>query len=235
MSSIKLVVFDMAGTTVKDENEVEKCFIAAAEASSLPYEKDEIISMMGWSKIQVFETLWNKALPNEQPAILQEKISYSYTMFTEILENHYSTQPVKPVEGCLDIFNWLKEQGVAIGLTTGFYRKVTNIILERLGWDKGLDNNYKGSGLINVSVCSDEVEKGRPAPDMIYKCMESCGITDPEEVVNIGDTPSDLASGTAAGCLYSLGVTNGTHTKEQLMACTYHALFPSIVDLKDFL
>ncbi|MFN6067079.1 MAG: phosphatase, partial [Pseudanabaena sp.] len=35
MSKIKLVVFDMAGTTVRDDREVEQCFMQAAANTGL--------------------------------------------------------------------------------------------------------------------------------------------------------------------------------------------------------
>lgn len=46
--------------------------------------------------------------------------------------------------------------------------------------------------------------------------MQLTGVSSPQEVINIGDTPSDLQSGLKAGCLLSLEVTNGTHTRAQL-------------------
>ena len=44
---------------------------------------------------------------------------------------------VEPTEGCLELFRSLKTKNIFIGLNTGFYRKVTNIILKNLGWDLG--------------------------------------------------------------------------------------------------
>ena len=47
MSKIQLVVFDMAGTTVKDANEVQACFSTAAQATGLTAEPEQINAMMG--------------------------------------------------------------------------------------------------------------------------------------------------------------------------------------------
>jgi len=235
MNKIKMVVFDMAGTTVRDQNEVEKCFVEAAESTGLTYNRAEIISMMGWSKRLVFETLWKKALPNADNQVLTEKIDGSYLRFKEVLENHYRTAAVVPAEGALEIFSFLRSNGIKIGLTTGFYREVTDIILSRLGWDKGLDELYKGdeTSIIDVSVTSDQVAAGRPAPEMILRAMQLCGIEDPKQVINIGDTPSDIESGNNAKCLLSLGVTNGTHTREQLEKCNHNGLLDSVTELSD--
>jgi len=237
MKQVKMVVFDMAGTTVKDENEVEKCFIEAAENTGLEYSVEEIVSMMGWSKRLVFETLWKKSLINATEEEIQEKTEKSYLKFKEILENHYLTEPVVPVDGILDLFAYLKDKEIKIVLTTGFYREVTDIILERLYWDTGLDENYVGgeNSIIDLSISSDQVENGRPAPDMIYKAMNIFDIDDPKQVIKVGDTPSDLQAGKNANCLYSLGVTNGTHTKEQLEKYENDGLLSDISKLKKYL
>ncbi|MFW6222794.1 MAG: HAD family hydrolase [Bacteroidota bacterium] len=237
MENLKMVVFDMAGTTVKDENEVENCFVEAAETTGINYSVEEIVSMMGWSKRLVFETLWRKNLPDVSESTIQQKTDKSYMKFKQVLENHYLTKPVVPTEGTLEVFQECREKNIKIVLTTGFYRKVTDIILQRLNWDKGLDENYKGSAnaLIDLSLSSDQVSKGRPAPDMILKAMEIFNIENPKQVIIIGDTPSDLQSGRNANCGLVLGVTNGSHTKEQLKVFDNDGLLTNISELIKYL
>lgn len=236
MSQINLVVFDMAGTTIKDENEVQNCFLEAAASTGLKAEIDRINSMMGWSKKKVFETIWQTQIGRENPDYLT-KVETSFAKFKEILENHYKTQPVSPTEGCLEIFHWLRSQQIKIALTTGFYREVTNIILNRLEWDTGLNTDYIGekNAIIQASITPTEIynHEGRPAPYMIQKAMYKLDIKDPQTVIKVGDTPADLAAGINANCLYSLGITNGTHTQGQLAQYPHHGLLKSISDLKD--
>lgn len=235
MSPIQLVVFDMAGTTVRDENEVFDCFMEATKNSGLEVEASKLNSMMGWAKKLVFQTLWAERIGKEHPDY-QTKVETSYTQFKQILENHYRTQPVQTTEGCWDLFAWLKSQNIKIALNTGFYREVTNIILQRLGWNKGLDSNYIGSdaSVIQVSVTPSEIyhNEGRPAPYMIQKAMYKLGIKDPQRVIAVGDTPSDIQAGVNANCLWSLGVTNGTHTREQLATSSHNGLLDSLSELK---
>ena len=54
-------------------------------------------------------------------------------------------------------------------------------------------------------------------------------------MANIGDTPSDILSGNAANVLFSLGVLNGTHTKESLEEYSNHGLLNSLAQLPEFL
>lgn len=226
MTDVKLVVLDMAGTTVKDENEVEKCFLAACEQTGLRVGRERINSMMGWSKREVFEILWAE----QDLDVLEQKVKVdaSYDAFRNVLENHYRNAIVLPTDGCLNLFKTLKENGIKIALTTGFYRVVTDIILDKLEWNKGLNAEYMGGDMIDISIASDEVEAGRPQPYMIQKAMVKLGIEDAKQVINIGDTPSDIASGIAADCLYSFGVTNGTHTEEELAALPNDGLLPNV-------
>lgn len=234
-NEIELVVFDMAGTTIRDNNEVELCFMEAMHETGLIASHEEINSMMGWSKQTVFETLWEKQLPKAGPEVIKMHTRKSFTAFKRILEGHYESSPVLPAAGCQEVFSYLHEKGIKIALTTGFYRKVTDIILHRLGWDAGLDQHYAGDGMIHASVSSDQVYKGRPAPFMIFRAMELCQVHDVRRIVKIGDTPSDLAEGKNAGCRFSLGITNGTHTREALQAYENDGLVNDLIDFHRFL
>ncbi|MEB3213965.1 MAG: HAD family hydrolase [Leptolyngbyaceae bacterium] len=238
MLDLKLVLFDMAGTTIRDDQEVEQCFMDAADATGLVVERDRIVGMMVWSKRRVFQTLWAEQWEGN-PVELEQRVDASYSKFKGLLEDHYRTQPVVPTEGCLELFDWLRQQGIAIGLNTGFYREVTTIILRRLGWDRGLDATYVGSpsSPIQVSVTPSEIynQEGRPAPYMIQKAMYHLGIRNPQQVMVVGDTPSDLEAGSNAHCGWVVGVTNGTHTRDQLIPHPHHELFDSLSDLRAYL
>lgn len=225
----------MAGTTVTDQHEVERCFAEAAAQTGLPVTAERILAMQGLAKRYVFETLWTEYLgPN---ADVTRRVDESYAVFRDILENHYRTHGATPTEGCLETFAYLRERGIAIALTTGFYRVVTNIILDKLGWRTGLDGRYVGGpgSLIQASIASDEVERGRPYPQMIERAMTLLNVGNPKAVVNVGDTPSDLLSGRAAGVGLNLGVTNGTHDRDQLDAYPHDYLLNSLAELPELL
>lgn len=236
MSLIELVIFDMAGTTVQDRHEVEMCFIEAATQTGLTVSPERVLALQGYSKKYVFELLWSEMIGDNHPD-LREFVNNSYHIFCEILENHYLNNDIFPTDGCLEIFDYLKSKEIKIALTTGFYRKVTNIILQKLGWLEGLNANYVGhqNTLIQVSVASDEVLKGRPEPLMIQKAMQILQVNDTQKVINIGDTPSDLKSGVRAGCRMSLGVTNGTHTRQQLSIHRNDGLLNKVSEIKDII
>lgn len=235
MSTIKLVILDMAGTTVKDQHEVEACFVKAAAQTELSVSPERVLALQGYAKRYVFDLLWREQLSDESE--IEVKVSESYQTFCSILEKHYHENPIYPTVGCLELFSILKEKNIKIALTTGFYREVADIILTKLGWLEGLDREYLGSNgsMIDLSVTPEVVSKGRPEPDMILYAMHKLNILNPEEVINVGDTPSDLISGINAKVKYSLGVTNGTHSQEQLSNYPNSGLISNILELKNYL
>ncbi len=230
---IQLVTLDMAGTTVTDHHEVEACFAEAARQTGLTVGDERILAMQGLHKYFVFQTLWEEILGSRTHPEWQTRVDQSYQAFTEVLENHYLTHDLTPTEGCLELFDFLHKNTIQIALTTGFYRKVCDIILKKLGWLDGLDAQRVGtpSTRIQASITSDEVEKGRPEPFMIQKAMRLLGVNDPQAVINVGDTPSDIQSGFAANCRMSLAVTNGTHSADQLAPHNPTRLIGSLRDI----
>ncbi len=235
---IRLLVFDMAGTTLRDNNEVLHCFAEACQQEGINAESPRLNALMGVSKLEVFQLLWREQL-GEKTAVetIAEKSRQSFQTFRDILENYYRTNPVEPTQGALEIFDWLHERDIKIALNTGFYRAVTNIILNKLGWLAGLNAEHVGGvgSVINFSVTSDEVPQGRPAPFMIQKAMQVFGIENPKQVVKIGDTPVDLEEGRRAGCALSLAVTNGTHSREELEILKNDGLLKSLRELPGLL
>lgn len=231
---IRLVMFDMAGTTVKDNDEVFFCFSEACKQEGLPSDRNRLNALMGVSKLEVFQILWKDVLgPEIPPQTIETQARQSFNVFRKILEDYYRANPVMPTEGALEAFEWLHQKGIKVALNTGFYRLVTDIILNKLGWLAGLNPQYVGGvgTVIDFSIASDEVPQGRPKPFMVQKAMSIFGITDPKQVIKVGDTPVDLAEGRNAGCAASLGVVNGTHSRAELEELEQDGLLESLLEL----
>ena len=54
---IKLIVFDIAGTTVRDNDEVLHCFRAACRQTGITAPDMRLNALMGVSKLEVFKGL----------------------------------------------------------------------------------------------------------------------------------------------------------------------------------
>ncbi len=219
--SIELVVFDMAGTTVNDEDSVSRCVQGALAAQGVMVTVADVNRVMGIPKPEAL-----RILISESPrcASLRDQIDDIHRDFVARSIRFYQTDArVREVSGSEQTFRALKQAGIKVALDTGFDRAITQTILDRLGWS--------GSPLIDATVCSDEVPRGRPHPDMIQELMRRLGIDDPAKVAKVGDTPADLQEGKNAGCGLIVGVTEGTHTREQLEHHPHTQLIASVSEL----
>jgi phosphonatase-like hydrolase len=220
--SIELVIFDMAGTTVRDDDAVNLCLRRALDARTA-VTRDEVNVVMGLPKPIAIRLLLEQKLSGAA-AVTNAVVESIYQDFLARMLEHYRTAAgIEPMPHTLETFNQLKHAGVRVALDTGFSRPIVDAILERLGWKRG--------GLLDATVASDEVKNGRPHADLALKAMEITGVRDPKRVAKVGDTPSDLLEGTAAGCGMVIGVTNGSHTREQLAVHPHTRLIASLKEL----
>jgi phosphonatase-like hydrolase len=219
--AIRLVVFDMAGTTVQEDDSVNRCLRGSLEAAGLAVLPAAVNAVMGLPKREALRRLIE---PSPFARELLPKIEAIHADFAARMRSFYASDPsICEVSGTRGVFRWLHQAGIAVAVNTGFSRDIAQIILDRLGWER--------DGLIDASVTSDEVERGRPSPDMIHYLMKRLGIVNAREVAKVGDTPVDLEEGQRAGCGLVIGVTQGTHTREQLAALPHTHLIGNATEL----
>lgn len=204
MREIKLVVFDMAGTTVRDVDGVNRCIRESLRTAGLEVKAVEVNRVMGLPKPQALAILIDRHGRAED---LGPRVPEIHADFVRQSIAYYSSDPsICEVEGASVLFARLRAAGVRVALNTGFDRSITNAILDRLDWRDRVD----------ASIASDEVDRGRPHPDMIRALMRRFGIDDGRAVAKVGDTPADLEEGHDAGCGLNVGVTGGTHSSDEL-------------------
>lgn len=208
MSSIQLVVFDIAGTTVRDHGSVADAFITAFRDFGFDIPAAEVKKVMGFRKMDAIVLLLKKFSPgHEDDEALIDRI---HTRFIDkMIEFYRGDETLAPFPHAEDVFRTLKRQGIKVALNTGFTRSITDTILHRLRWDDR-------SPLIDRVICSDEVPHGRPYADMIRVLIDQLGIESPGRVLKVGDTEVDVEEGRNAACGKVVGVTTGAYTREQL-------------------
>lgn len=216
----KLIVFDIAGTILQDnEDIVASAFLEVLKTNGFELGNHDIKWVMGYKKRRAIEML----LEREGISLDEETIDRIHNQFLSELNKHYQTAAIQEVNGVSKLFKQLKKKDLKIALNTGFNRSTTDIIIGRLGWLK--------NSLIDDSVASDEVEHGRPEPDMIRELRERFNIAQPGQVFKIGDTPSDLLEGKNAGCGKTIGVLYGTHNRQELEKYPHDYLAENVQDL----
>jgi phosphonatase-like hydrolase len=226
MQKIRLVVFDIAGTTVRDKGNVAVAFMNAFKQYGLELPAEEVNLVMGFRKVDAIRSLLDKFYP-DLAGSRDELISNIHNAFTENMVQHYKTDPeLQPLPYATEIFSMLRQQGVKIGLNTGFTKVITDVILERLGWN---------TNMIDAAVSSDEVPEGRPAPYMIRSFMKKFNIDDAAAVAKVGDTEVDVQEGRNASCGLVVSVTTGAYTRKQLESYSPDAVIDSLQELPSIL
>ena len=219
--TIQLVVFDMAGTTIHDDDAVNRCLRDALAVGGVTASRDDINLVMGLPKPLAIRDFLTRT-EGRPPAA--QRVQELHDEFLTRMIRHYQSDPgIREMPGASDVFRALRKAGVLVALDTGFSRPIVNVLLDRLGWQTG--------DLLATTVTSDEVPRGRPHPDLLFEAMKRTGVTDVRRVAKVGDTPSDLGEGTSAGCALVVGVTNGTHTAAQLTAHPHTHLINSLSEL----
>jgi phosphonatase-like hydrolase len=225
--AIELVVLDLAGTTVKDNQDVHRLLWQALSHHGVEISMEDANSVMGLPKPVAIRLLLEKRYHGSRP-ITSDWISEIHHEFVRGMIRFYNTDPsVGEKPGVRRTFKRLKQSQLKIVVDTGFDRQITDPLLERLGW--------KRERLIDGSVTSDEVLRGRPFPDLIFRAMEITNVTDARNVAKVGDTISDLQEGDAAGCGWNIGVTTGAFSKELLQRERHTHLIENIEEILEIL
>ncbi len=205
----------MAGTTVEDPGAVNLCFRDALAAAGLVVPFEQVNAVMGLAKPLAIRKIIERSRDGEIPGDRIDEIHRDF--LGRMIRYYREDASVREVPGIGRLFERLKAQGVKIALDTGFSREIARVVLDRLRWTA-----------VDASVASDEVPRGRPFPDMIQALMKRLQVEDVEQVAKVGDAPADLEEGRNAGCGWVIGVTWGTHSRDQLAALPHTHLVDSI-------
>lgn len=220
--AIRLVVFDVSGTTVDDGGGlVRRALREALETAGVSLREGSLERVMGLAKPVAIRTL----LEGHGRDDLLPQIDAIHAAFVSRVIRHYRDDPsVRAVDGAVPTFAQLRKGGILVALNTGFSRPVLDAVLARLGWDGP-------ASPIDATITSDEVARGRPYPDMITQLRQRAGGIPANEVAKVGDTAVDLQEGTMAGCGLVVGVLSGGHDRAMLGEQPHDALINSVAEL----
>ena len=216
MHEIRLVIFDLAGTTVKDRGQVPRALAAGLADVGVTVTPAQVEGVRGASKREAIKHF----IPDRPDRDGLARAAYE--SFCGRLAELYRSEGVESIDGAEDTFQVLRGRGARVALNTGFDRDITGLLVGALRWDESV---------VDAIVCGDEVARGRPAPDLIVRAMERTGIADPQCVVNVGDTVLDLQAGYNARVRWNVGVLSGAHQRERLVQEPHTHLIGSVSDL----
>lgn len=219
---IRVVIADMAGTTISDDGVVLEAFDSAlSDAGVLARSRqhveahDIVRSTMGQSKIDVFRLVLGQEVRAQRAT----------AVFEQAYAERVKAGRVKPIPGAEAAFAAMRGRGLKIALTTGFSPQTRDLILEHLDWSEEVD----------LALSPADAGRGRPFPDMLWLAMLRLRAIGVGEVVAVGDTASDMQAAEAAGIAMRCGVLSGSDDAERLRGGGATHLLKSIAELPEML
>ena len=108
MHAIQLVVFDMAGTTVRDDGQVPRAFVGALARHGIETTEAQIAAVRGASKREAIRRFASGTAAGRQGVA-----EAAYRTFREDLSRAFADGGVRAVPGAANLFEWLHEKGIA--------------------------------------------------------------------------------------------------------------------------
>ncbi|OXA74364.1 HAD family hydrolase [Flavobacterium aquidurense] len=225
MTDIKLVVFDMAGTTVNENNLVYKTVQKVINQEGFSISLDEVLQHgAGKEKHKAITDVLTACTTDIDIATIADK---AFGNFKITLETAYDEAQISTFDGMQGFFDTLRKHDIKIVLNTGYDSKTANKLLEKLNWKVG--------NQIDALITSDDVVNGRPNPDMIQMAMARFGITDPAQVLKAGDSEIDIMEGKNSGCAITVGVLSGAQNREQLQVANPDYILNNVMEIESIL
>ena len=214
----KLAVFDMDGTLVDDA--ARYLSLSALRFNRLVALTDEGVARE-WAHLGGYDPSTGKvnmigpiakASRREDAAVAAAAIclrgipwhkarTIAERAYNEADEEQLRNYTPRLFQGVGETLRKMKEAGFNLCVATNGQRKVSRDLLDVLGL----------SNLFPVVVGSEDVAEPKPAPDMLLRACDLCGIP-PRESVYFGDQLTDAEAARAAGYLAALTVGNDRYT-----------------------
>src|SRR5262245_49957938 len=151
---IKMIVFDMAGTTVDENNVVYKTLQKAINERGYNLTLEQVLKTgAGKEKLQAIKSILSEYLQIHDDELSGE----IYQSFIVQLGEAYNTIDVFPQDNAIELFHELKRRNILVVLNTGYNAETAELLIKKLGWEKGSDHD----GLVTAT----DVKNNRPQPD----------------------------------------------------------------------
>jgi phosphonatase-like hydrolase len=217
---IRMVVFDMAGTVVDEQNVVYKTLQKAINQAGISVSLGDVLALgAGKEKKAALKDI----IAVHAPGQTDEAIESMFHYFLKELDIAYDNLSVIPVKGAEEVFDTLRAHDINVALNTGYNRETAEKLVQKLGWTKGVQ--------YDELITASDVVHSRPKPDMILRAMQLAGINNPSVVLKIGDSAVDIEEGKNAGCGITVGITTGAQTREQLSAAKPDYIIDDLLQL----
>jgi HAD superfamily hydrolase (TIGR01509 family) len=178
---IRAVIFDMDGVLVDTERDWDRARREVTRAAGGRWLPEATTDMIGMSAPE-----WSRYIHDRLGAELDPD-EINRRVVARMLELLGEGPPLLP--GAADAVRYLAERW-PLGVASSANRPVIDAVLAGSGL----------AGLFSATVSSEEVARGKPAPDVYLAAAEALGV-EPSSAVAIEDSANGLRSAAAAGLL----------------------------------
>ena len=177
---IEAVVFDMDGVLVDTEHLWDEVREALTEEWGGRYTPEAQEAMMGMSSPEWSRYLHETVGLSEPPDVINEEV------VRRMLARYETDLPVVP--GAIEAVRRLAEDGLGLAVASSSNRELIDAVLRRLELTEQFD----------VTVSSEEVARGKPAPDVYVEAASRLGV-DLSRCVAVEDSASGIRAAHTAG------------------------------------
>lgn len=222
MKNIELLVLDMAGTTIDEDNVVYKTLTDAVNNHGYQVTLDRVLSSCaGMEKLDAITSLLKEIHGNEEDAPV------IFENFSKNLKEAYRNLEVKPINGTENFLLKMKAKNKKVVLNTGYSSEIARQLLDKLQWKESIH--------FDALITADDVSESRPSPDMINLAMKKFNISEPGKVLKAGDSVIDIEEGKNAGCGITIAVLSGAQNRAELETAHPDYIFNTISEAEDIL
>lgn len=213
---MKKVLFDLDGTLINSQEGITKA-VQYALREYMGIEESDLESLrcfIGPPLSLMFDAKYH--IPQEHMEPMVEKYREYYDA---VGMNQCMLYP-----GAKEILQHLREKGYTIAIASSKPEVSCKGILENLGVAGYFDY------IVGASLGPERREKVL----VLKEAFRRMGVTDPDEVVLIGDTKYDVLGAKAAG-IDCVGVSFGFGTREELLEAGAVAVFDTMAEVEQYL
>lgn len=188
---IDAVVFDLDGVLVQSEELWDEARQELARDAGVEWPADATEAMMGMSSKE-----WSAYMHDEVGLKSSSPDEINRAVLERLLERYRSDLPW--IDGAVEAVQRMAG-AYPLGLATSSNREIIDVVVEVGGF----------GGLLSVTVSSEEVERGKPAPDVYLECARRMGV-EASRCAAIEDSTNGLLSAAAAG-MRVIAIPNDAH------------------------
>lgn len=188
---IKAFIFDLDGVITETSNQHFQAWKAVSKLIGIDIDLKLNEKLKGVSRDESLkEILRHGDMLDKYSPEEREKISFSKNEYYKILISQFTRENV--FEGVIEIFQELKKRNIKIGIASASRNAA------------GLIKAMELESYVDYIADPDEVENGKPFPDIFLKVASELGAK-PEECIAVEDAVAGVTAIKSAG-MYAVGI-----------------------------